>query len=183
MKKNVKGFMLFETLVVSTFVLGTLIFLYVQFSAVKRNYDITFKYNTIQDLYYIKNISDILTKDGYQSLITALEAEENGFIDISAYDNNGEENLEISYYTHPEYNLSTFYKKTVNSIGAKTVLFTNSDITALQNYIKSSNEYSNDFKEFILSRSAENEMAFYRLIVEFDGNTFAEITIGKDKTV
>ena len=30
MKKNNKGFMLFETLVVSTFVLGTLIFLYIQ---------------------------------------------------------------------------------------------------------------------------------------------------------
>lgn len=174
MKKNEKGFMLFETLVVSTFVLGTLIFLYVQFSAIKRNYDITFRYNTVQDLYYIKNISDLLITDGYQDLVDALEASENGYIDIS----------EKNYYSHPEYNLSSFYHDILDSIGVKTIIFTSGDISKLRLYIKNiDNEYSNDFKQFILSRELVNESSYNRLIVEFNDDTYAEITIGKDKTV
>lgn len=174
MKKNDKGFMLFETLVVSTFVLGTLIFLYIQFSAIKRNYDITFRYNTIQGLYYIKNISDFLITDGYQGLVNALEISENGYIDIS----------ESNYYSHPEYNLSSFYHDILDSIGVKTIIFTAGDISKLKSYITSvDKEYSNDFKQFILSRELVNETSYNRLIVEFNDNTYAEITIGKDKTI
>ena len=44
MKKRNKGFILLETLVVSTFIITLLIYLYVQFSNLKKSYDISFRY-------------------------------------------------------------------------------------------------------------------------------------------
>ena len=51
MKKNEKGFVLLETLIVTTFVVSTLIFLYTQFSNIKTSYDASFRYNTVEGLY------------------------------------------------------------------------------------------------------------------------------------
>ena len=49
MKKN-RGYVLFETLVVSTVILGTLVFLYIQLSSIKSSYNTSFKYNTVSAL-------------------------------------------------------------------------------------------------------------------------------------
>lgn len=57
---NKKGFMLLETLVVSTFILGILIFLFIQLSTIKRAYDTSFRYNTITGLYHAKEFSKFL---------------------------------------------------------------------------------------------------------------------------
>lgn len=74
MKKNQnKGFMLIETLLVSTFVLGVLTYLFVQFSALKRSYSDDFKYDTVPGLYAVKNINQyIMKQNGYNALKTEL---------------------------------------------------------------------------------------------------------------
>ena len=46
MKKNNQGFMLVEFLVVSIFVLGTLIFLTIEFNNINKSYNRSFKYDT-----------------------------------------------------------------------------------------------------------------------------------------
>jgi len=76
MKKNQKnGFMLIETLLVSTFVLGVLTYLFAQFSALKRNYDDNFKYNTVPALYGIKNMNQYITRyNGYNTLISNINS-------------------------------------------------------------------------------------------------------------
>ena len=60
MKKNTKGFMLVEFLVVSIFVLGTLIFLTVQFNNINKSYNRSFKYDTVSNLYSAKNIRKMI---------------------------------------------------------------------------------------------------------------------------
>ena len=46
MKKNNRGFTLVETLVVSAFIVGILIFLFSQFSRLKSSYEASFEYYT-----------------------------------------------------------------------------------------------------------------------------------------
>ena len=66
MKKRNKGFMLIETLVVSTFIISTLIYLYVQFTNLKKSYDISFRYDTIPGLYSAKEIDKFINNNyGY----------------------------------------------------------------------------------------------------------------------
>lgn len=63
MKKNTNsGFMLIETLLVSTFVLGVMTYIIMQFGALKRSYNDSFNYNTVVGLYGIKNIHEYATK-------------------------------------------------------------------------------------------------------------------------
>lgn len=56
MKKNEKGFTLLETLVVSTFVVGTIVFLFSQFVVIKKNYTRSLKYDNVDDIYIAKNL-------------------------------------------------------------------------------------------------------------------------------
>lgn len=73
-KNNKKGFMLIETLLVATFVLGVLTYLFIQFSALKRNYDDSFKYNTVPGLYGVKNINQYISKyNGYSTLTANID--------------------------------------------------------------------------------------------------------------
>ena len=85
MKKNKNsGFMLIETLLVSTFVLGVLTYLFLQFSALKRSYDDNFKYNTVPSLYGVKNINQYISKqNGYPILQTQVTNREFGYIEFS----------------------------------------------------------------------------------------------------
>ena len=48
-KINNKGFVLAETLIVTSFVAGVLLYLFIQFSNLNKNYNNSFKYNTIED--------------------------------------------------------------------------------------------------------------------------------------
>jgi len=83
MKKNNKGFMLLETLIVSTIILSTLIFLFIQFSNIKTSYEISFTHNTIPGIYIAKELSDFLVTSGNNTkLDTKLKNVENGFINI-----------------------------------------------------------------------------------------------------
>lgn len=83
MKKNShRGFMLIETLLVSTFVLGVLTYIVIQFSALKRSYDDDFKYDTVQALYGIRNVHEYISKyNGYPSLKSSVNTY--GYLDFS----------------------------------------------------------------------------------------------------
>lgn len=57
MKKNNKGFTMLETLITSTLIISTLVFLYVQFNNLKRNYDDSFKFNTVEGIHKAKQLT------------------------------------------------------------------------------------------------------------------------------
>jgi len=167
MKKN--GFMLFETLVVSTIILGTLIFLYVQFSTIKRNYNTSFDYNTIPGLYNAKTLANYLENDGYVIYDFKLSDETiNGYINIT--------NCLHS---------SPMCKKIVNNIGAKNILFVGSNISTLKNNLSTSNYdtelFSENFKQFILTINTIEITGKNRLIIEYNDGTYAAINIGISK--
>ena len=64
-----RGFMLTETLIVATFLVTTLLFLYIQFNNVTKTYDTSFKYNTVNGLYAVNNIINYIKSVEKQVLI------------------------------------------------------------------------------------------------------------------
>ena len=63
MKKNNKGFLLVETLVVSTFCLTVLVILFLQFRTLIINYNNSFKYNTVEGIYNLKTIRECVDEN------------------------------------------------------------------------------------------------------------------------
>lgn len=169
MNKNNKGFMLLETLIVSTIILSTLIFLFVQFTNIKSSYEISFKYNTVPGIYLAKELSDFLLENNIDSdLSNQLDTNENGFIDITShtYINNGE---------------NEFYKTMINNMNIKSVIYTSDNLEKLKTYLNSNSVdktiFTEKFKEFIFSLKT-NDTSNNRLIIMFKDNTFASIIIG-----
>lgn len=169
-KSNNKGFMLLETLIVSTVILSTLVFLYIQFVNVKSSYEVSFRYNTIPGLYMAKEISTFLTENGYISLQTNLDnnlSTNNGYINITNSSNvTGDSDL---------------YTNMITDMNISYVLFVNDDLTTLKTYLSSgtynTSVFNQEFKKYILKLST-NATNKYRLIVSFNDNTFASILIG-----
>lgn len=162
MKKN-SGFVLFETLVVSTLVLGTLIFLYIQITSLKNSYNESFKYDTIPGIYKAKLLSNYLEETGYSDIVTALG--DNSYVDI----------------TNCIY-ASTLCTDIINKIDAKTVLFTQNDITSFKNELNQVN-LNKKFIKYIKKLENIKENANYRIIIEYNNETYASIIVGDDLTL
>lgn len=169
--KNNKGFMLLETLVAAVFILGTLIYIYIQFSSINRSYETSFKYNTITGLYYAKEMASFLIQDGYTTIDDKLTNSTEGFVDITDC---------------TTYSSSTLCKKIVKNIKAKKILYVNENISTLQNNLSISNYnrdiFSEGFKKFILQLNTVEPNGKNRLIIEFKDNTYATINLEEDST-
>lgn len=176
MKKNEKGFTLLETLIVSTVVVGTLIYLFTQISNVKTNYDISFKYNTIPGLFSAKNVVEYMKKSGYSTLITTL-------------DNSASDFVEIENNSSLDYGNNDYYLKLKDETNIRKVFFVKDDISSLKDKVKAcydSDTTNNtaicneeeEMKKFIRNLSTDSLPNTYRLIIEYNDLTFASIEIG-----
>src|SRR5574344_1738439 len=127
-KSNNKGFMLLETLIVSTVILSTLVFLYIQFVNVKSSYEVSFRYNTIPGLYMAKEVSTYLTENGYTSLQTSL--------DNNLTTNNGYINIISSSSVVGD---SALYTNMIGEMNIVHLLFVNDSLTTIKTYLSSGN--------------------------------------------
>ena len=75
--------MLIETLIVTTFVSGVLIFLFTQLVTLRNNYDNSYKYNTVEELYSLRNIKDYLLTDVNSLNAIKTKVDEDGYIEIT----------------------------------------------------------------------------------------------------
>ena len=165
-----KGFMLIETLIASTIILGALIFLFIQFSAVKRGYENSFKYNTIPGLYKGRILSNFLNTNGYDKIDSKLNT--NGYFILSGHCPAGEWNS-----TETE-----LCDKIIKTIKAKYVIYVSNNIMIFQDILsKNNDDISNDFdvgfKKFILSLDAIEKNQRKRIIIEYDNDTYAVISL------
>ena len=162
MKKN-SGFVLFETLITSTLVLGTLIFLYIQITSLKKSYKESFTYNTIPGIYNANVLANYLEKTGYSDIVEQLG--DNHYIDIT--------NCVLA---------SPLCTEIVNKINAKTVLFTRSNITSLKEELQQTN-LSKKFINYIKKLPDVKENANYRLLIEYNNKTYASVVVDDDLTL
>ncbi len=56
MKKNNKGFLLAEVFIVSGFVLGVLVYMFIQINSIIKNYNRSFSYDTVEGLYMTNEV-------------------------------------------------------------------------------------------------------------------------------
>lgn len=177
---NNKGFMLLETLIVSTVILGTLVFLYVQFVNVKSSYEVSFKYNTVPGIFMANEIGNLIAES---SAITKLPTVTNA---TNNYYYSLDDQAASSFFTSTvETNM---YKKMKSTINADYVLIVSDNLANFKDHLSGGNGtvseiFTPQFKKFILNLETDNTNK-YRLIIQFSdpnnaqNNTFASVLIG-----
>lgn len=158
MKKTEKGFVLAETLVVTTFVAGILIYLFIQFTNLNQKYKESFIYNTVEGLYALEDFKDYIEIDE-----TAFNYIKNSisnlyFIDIS----------DCEIFTNTSYCYDLLEYENIDKI-----IITNNKIES--NAITG---YSNNFTTFIKKIGSQGKEK-YRIIASFKNNTFATVRFGE----
>ena len=104
-KINDKGFMLAETLIVTTFVAGVLVFLFIQFSKLSNSYNYYYDYNSTENLYALEDIKNYIESDSNVSSIPGL-IEDTGYVEIT----------DCTIFTDTDYCLKLFELENVNKI-------------------------------------------------------------------
>lgn len=166
-KNNNKGFILLETLIVSTFVIGVLVFLYVQFNNIKRSYDESFKYNSIPGLYGAIDIKKYFNNIGYNTLKTELQNSSLGYIELSSSYISGDSN---------------YYDTLTNSLNIKYILFTQDNLDTLKSYLTNNQEtfittYTSNLYEYVNRTSINSTSNNYRLFIAYNDNTYTSIAL------
>jgi hypothetical protein len=165
-----KGFILVETLIASTVILGSLIFLFVQFSSIKRSYDTSFTYNTIPELYKSKALADFLSKAGTDKMTSSNTYMSNGYYLL----NKTTCNVDNSQ--------NSLCNKIIDKIGSEYIIIVGNNIQLLQDSLKSTNYnknvFNNDFKKFILNQDSIEYKNRNRLIIKFKNKTYVMVPIG-----
>lgn len=153
MKKNVKGFMLAETLVVASFISVTLLFLFVQFRTVIKNFNESSKYNTVNALYVTNEIKNYLKENDFQAITIELENSSKGYVDISS--------CTSVFFSDPVYCQELMRKANVN----KVIYISGKNPTI-------GSEFSKDFTRF-MERNIDDKEDIYYLFSEFQDGSYA----------
>lgn len=167
--KNNKGFLLAESLVVSTFVLTVLIFLFVQYQNLMTTYKNNTDYNNPEAIYNLGSASEYFSADNTRLVSLSNNLGSNAYIKV--YDKHSGCN--------PSLGLGTFCDSLFAATGAKKVIYTSSDLTNIKNYIKkNSDSYLNQsLRDFIKRIDAEAIERKGRLIAQFENGYYATIAI------
>lgn len=160
MKKNKNGFVLAETLVVTTFVAGILIYIFIQFTNLSQKYNDSFVYNTVEGLYALEDVKDYIEKDENALSYIETGVSNLGFIDIT--------DCNSDIFTNSSYCIDLLEYENINRIFITTNKIPENTIT----------EYSNDFLTFI-NKINEQSSENYRIVASFNNNTFATIRFGE----
>lgn len=169
-KKNQKGFMLVETLVVSTFVLGSLVFLFIQFRNVNQGYNRAFHYNTVNGLYASENIGKFLKQDNYETMTQKYRDNRLKYVDLTG--------CPSTYIKETSYCL-----KLMDTLDVKKVILTDADLSYIRKAITNNEatDISSGLTKFInsLNNDEAGTLLKYRVIVEMNDGTYASVKMKK----
>ena len=167
MKKDNRGFLLAESLVVSTFVLTVLILLYIQFSNLTTNYRNSYNYNNVESIYDLSSVVSYLQKNNYDlsSQLTPSKPY------VVVFQNNSC-NIDAGL-------ADPFCDNIVNTMDAKTIIYTSSDISVIQDYVSNNNDenINQNFRDFISRVETNTVLNKGRLFAEFNNGTYATIAM------
>lgn len=156
-KKNNKGFMLLETLIVTIFVATVLIFLFIQFTNLNKSYDESYIYNTTEGLYALEDVKRFLKSEEYFSSCLEDYGIDDAYIDIT----------DCNSFEEIEYCLSLFEAEKIEKI-----LITDNEID--KENIK---DFDEGFLTFINKINKEGSEP-YRLVAQFSNDTYATLRLG-----
>ena len=153
-KKNTKGFMLIETLIVTVFVAGVLIFMFVQFSKLSISYNEYYNYNTTESMYALDDIKHYIVSDSLIYTKIQTEIDSNKYLDIT----------DCSDVANTDYCTRLLELENINKV----------IVTSNKFNIDNLNIDSEEFMNFMRKISSEGEES-YRLIAKFNNGSFATI--------
>lgn len=170
-----KGFLLVETLVVSTFVLGVLIILFLQFKTLLINYNHTYDYNTVEGVYNLNAVKTYLNENqnNANSLNSILISSEKPYLIVYDNDNNKcNSSLKLE-------NLN-YCNDMMGDAGFEKVIYTKSEVSVLKRYMKNEGKEDTDLNESLRNfiNRLDDKKSKNRLIAEYKNKTFASITYG-----
>lgn len=160
-KMNNKGFMLTETLIVSTLLITVLLIVYVQFKSLDRKIADSFEYNTVSSLYNLYNVKLYVEQEKFTVMVARLDMED--YIDITSCS-------EI-YFNSPSY-----CESIIKGSGIKKLIVTNENIYSLIER----RPFDNKFNDYITNIDYSQSDG-YRLIAEFDNGTYSSIRVLNDQ--
>lgn len=164
MRKNNKGFMLIETLLVSVFVVSTLIFVYIQFEKVRNSYQTSFEYNTINGVYNANTILKYLKENGIENLNNTIKSGTT-YIDIT--------NCPGGYLSN-----TSFCYRLLSDLKVKKILYVSSDVTDFKSKMNQAG-ISNKFKRFVNTIKKTSNTG-YRLLIEYADESYTSILAKSD---
>ncbi|MBE6151801.1 MAG: hypothetical protein E7165_00590 [Firmicutes bacterium] len=152
-KNNQKGFMLVEAFVVSTIVLGVLVFMFIQIRTIVNGFNKSFSYNTIPGIYIANELKKIIKIQDYDELKQQVELTGYVLVDEDRADWNNMFGM--------------------NNI--KTLIIAKDDINSLKK-IKGE-KISDKVVDYINTITSSDVQNAYRIIVEFNDDTYASIRL------
>ena len=163
MKKNSKAFALVETLIVSTIIASILIYMFVQFNKLDENYNESFRYNDVDDLYKLDSIKDYIN-----SLPNAKKSDISAFINSNTLINifKIDDNYSNIEYIDNQQNL-------LDNLDVKSLIITSSDVHKIN-----IDGLSPNIKKML--KKIKNKSDNYRIIVEFNNDNLATITFNME---
>lgn len=164
-KNNQKGFMLVEAFIVSTFVIGILVFMFVQIRTITNGYNRSFSYNTIPGIYIANEIGKFVINNDYEDIKLEVDnASGDGYIIIGTDE-----------YINPYSVLNDTWIEMVNNVNVKSVVITREDAAKLK--ATTDEQLSSKFKQYIKALKVDNISGLYRILVEFNDETYASIIL------
>ena len=165
MTKNNKGFAVTEVLILSTVIIGVLVFMYAQFKSINRSYQYSFEYDTVGGMYLANNIVNFINNDNYDKLVEVLMSKSENYLDITDCNN------EI-------FKSSNFCLMIMEQSQVEKVIFTEENLTKIR---KNMLGLEPDLKNYINQIQTTNEKNDYRIIVKFKDGTFSSMRFNKGK--
>ena len=153
------GFVLLETLVVTVFISGVLVFLFTQFTSLNRKYEESYNYNAVEDIYALSNIYSYIKEDEffYNQIVSNLD----GYINIK----------DCEFSTNIEFCKKLFEYEEIDALLVTKNKFDKSDMIDFDEDIM-------DFIDKIQPKGSEK----YRLIAKFKHNVKAKILDESDNS-
>lgn len=164
-KKDNRGFLLAESLIVSTFVVTVLIFLFTQFKNVVVNQKRSYTYNNVEDIYNLAAVSDFLKFHK-----TNVEANQ------VLYNSNAEDVNQCNDTKTP----CDLLREIGSSIDAEYIICTDSEVSNTLTYIKANHPDKQDLIDFIERSVNRDIIGELRLTAKFKNGNFASIAMEND---
>jgi len=164
---NNKGFMLAETLVVSTVLMIIFTYVYIQFFDVLGKYSIFSDYDNVDKLYTVRDIKEFVKSDNISGLVTQLNANlaqptPQPYVDVT----------DCSVFTESNYCLDLFEKLDIEKI-----VFTTYDLTdSFNGFSGVTHDLDRRFQTYVNTLTAnlsEDYVDEYRLIIKFEDGTYS----------
>lgn len=159
MKKNKnKGFMLAETLVVTTFVAGILLFTTIQFINLSNGYNENYKYNTVEAMYALNTVKNYILDDSKALDFINNNVTSTNYVNLKSCDMFASE-IRCQKLLELE---------GISEIIIATNKFDKDKIVT----------YDDEFKNFISKIKKEGTQK-YRLIAKFENSVYATVRFGE----